>query len=164
MSKFSIFIGLVACSVMTLQAQNDVPPLLSDAGHCLATVKQDWLDLAKSKATIVVLAYLTDTKSSPGETFVYVVEYTRPDRSEGTVFGIEVKTQGSSRALVIQNNAGFVKSKKGVQFTSPPLGGTWTQEQLMAAIQQMDHLSKYDLRVSDLKQHSVGLQCKSYSD
>ena len=36
-------------------AQEQAPELLREAAHCLATEKNDWLDLENSKATVLSL-------------------------------------------------------------------------------------------------------------
>jgi hypothetical protein len=164
MSKRLTLLLLLSCLGRTARAQEQAPRLLREAAHCLATTKQDWLDLENSKATALNLGYLVDTKSYPGKTVLYVVEYLGPGRSEGMVFTIFLTQEDRRRVFDIQNNARFVSSGKAVDFVEPPLGGEWTQEHLVAAIKQIERRPKLVVHVKDLSTPSPATQCRSYAD
>jgi hypothetical protein len=160
MSKCLALLLLSICLSTTLCAQEQAPKLLREAAHCLAIKTH-------SKATVLSLGYLVDTKSYPGEEVLYVVVYTGPGRSEGMVFTIVVRQQDRRRIFDIQNNAKFVRSKSGidgVDFVEPPLGGTWTQEHLAAAIKRIERHPRFVFRVRDLLTPSTATQCESYAD
>jgi hypothetical protein len=94
--------------------------ILAEAAQCLAAKNH----LPPSKATVVSFGYVLDAKSYPGEKVLYVVEYLGPGRSEGYVFAVFLTQKGTRRIFNIQNNAKFVRSKDGIGFVEPPLGGT----------------------------------------
>jgi hypothetical protein len=159
----------------TVCAQEQAPELLREAAHCLAAKKQDWqdwLDLENSKATVLSLGYVVDTKSYPGEEVLYVVDYTGHGRTEGLVFTIFLEQHGGRRIFNIQNNAKFVRSnkenaefrKEGVTFVEPPLWGTWTQQHIARAIRQIERQPRFVVRVKDLLKPSALTQCESYAD
>jgi len=67
----------------------------------------------------------------------------------------------------IQNNAKFIKSKKGIDgidFVEPPLGGTGTQEDLAAAIKRIERGPKFTVQVKELLAPSAVAHCASYAD
>jgi hypothetical protein len=151
----------------TVCAQEQAPKILREAAQCLAAKKhiwQDWLDLETSKATALSFGYVLDAKSYPGEKVLYVVEYLGPGRSEGFVFAVFLTQNGTHRIFNIQNNAKFVRSKDGIEFVEPPLGDTWTQERLVAAIERIQRQPRFKLRVKDLLPPSDLTQCESYTD
>lgn len=98
------FILLLTC--VSAGAQEVPPDLLVDAGQCLGTAKQDWLDLAHRNAATVELGSVSwtelpdqrmlvppDSDTRPagaatrrGAQVLDVVDYITPSRSEGTVF------------------------------------------------------------------------------
>jgi hypothetical protein len=97
------FILLLTC--LSAGAQDAPPDLLVDAGQCLGTAKQDWLDLAHRKAATVELGSVDrrrlqdqthavpdyDTRPAGAaahrvEQVLYVVDYITPDHSEAAVF------------------------------------------------------------------------------
>jgi hypothetical protein len=116
---------------------------------------------------VLSLGYLDDTKSYPGEEVLYVVDYTGHGRTEGLVFTIFLTRQDRRRIFDIQNNAKVVRSKEGIEgvdFVEPPLGGTGTQEDLVAAIKRIERQPRFELRVKDLLRPSDLTQCESYAD
>jgi hypothetical protein len=158
---------LLSCLSATVCAQEQAPKLLREAAHCLAAKEQDWLGLRSSTATVLSLGYLDDTKSYPGEEVLYVVDYTGHGRTEGLVFTIFLTRQDRRRIFDIQNNAKVVRSKEGIEgvdFVEPPLGGTGTQEDLVAAIKRIERQPRFELRVKDLLRPSDLTQCESYAD
>jgi hypothetical protein len=52
----------------------------------------------------------------------------------------------------------------GVSFVSPPLGGTWTQEHLTAAIKQIEKQPSFSISVKDLLVVDPLADCESYAD
>jgi hypothetical protein len=92
------FILLLTC--LCAAAQEAPPDLLVDAGQCLGTAKQDWLDLAHRKAATVELGSANRDRTAPvapesdtqpadadpqrGEQMLYVVDYITPDHSDGS--------------------------------------------------------------------------------
>ncbi len=153
-------------------AQEQSPELLREAAHCLATEKNDWLDLENSKPTVLSLGYVVDTKSYPGEEVLYVLDYIGGGRTEGLVFTIFLRRQDRRRIFDIQNNAKFVRSnkenadfrKEGVSFVEPPLWGIWTQQHIARAIRQIERQPRFQLRVKELLRPSDLTECESYAD
>lgn len=157
---------LLAGLTTALFAQEQTPKLLLSGAHCLAVGKQDWLGLADSSPPTLTLGYLFDTKSYPGEKVLFVVEYSDTAKHSGKVFTIFVRERSGHQVFDIQNNAKFTNSKKGINgigFTEPPLGGTGTQEDLVAAIKRVERLPSFTVRVKDLLTSSAA-QCISYAD
>jgi hypothetical protein len=163
MNRRLVLFLILNCLATTICAQGQTPNLLLEAAHCLATERQDWLGLAHSKTNVLSLGYLLDTKSFPGVNTVYVVVYTAPGRSDGTVFDITVTRQNRAKIVNIENNAEFVKSKKGIDYVDPPLGGIWTQEHLTAAIKRIERHPRFAVRVKDLLAPRTLTRCKSYA-
>ncbi len=128
---------VLSCLSSTFYAQDQPPKVLLGAAHCLAIGQQDWLGLVHRKVTELNIDYLVDAGYYPGETVLYLVDYTVPSRSEGLVFAIFLRRRDGRRVFDIQNNAKFRRSDNGVQgvdFVDPPLGGTWTQQHLVSVI------------------------------
>jgi hypothetical protein len=166
MNRWTALLLFSICSSTAACGQEQAPTLLREAAHCLA-IKNDLLDLAKTKATALSLGYLVDTKSYPGEKVLYVVSYTGPGRSEGFVFTVFLEQHDQRPVFNIQNNAKFVRSKDGIEgfdFVEPPLGGTWTQEHLVAAIKRIEQRPKFAVPVKDVQNPSPATQCESYAD
>jgi hypothetical protein len=166
---------LLSCLSTTGCAQEQVPKLLREAAHCLAAEKQDWLDLQNSKATVLSLGYVVDTKTYPGEEVLYVVDYTGHSRTEGLAFTIFLRRQDRRRIFDIQNNAKFVRSNKenadfreeGVSFVEPPLWGIWTQQHIAIAIRRIERQPRFVVRVvrvEGLLKPSDLTKCESYAD
>lgn len=154
---------LLSCLSYTVRAQEQAPKLLVQAAQCL----QEKNHLPPSKTTTLSIGYLVDTKSYPGERVLYVVNYVGSGRSEGMVFTILLEQRDRRRIFNIQNNARFVRSRdstEGVDFVEPPLGGTWTQEHLMAAIKRIEGQPRFELSVKDLLRPSDSTLCESYAD
>lgn len=146
----------------TAPAQHKVPSLLFDAAHCLA-LKQ-FLPLPDSRQ--ITLGYILDERSYPGKKVVYVVVYTAPSQSSGWIFALFLNTNVSGKTFNIQNNARFTLSKTepiGVSFTTPPLGGTWTQEHLALAIKEIEKKPRFTIGVKDLSAANP-CKCESYTD
>jgi hypothetical protein len=136
--------------------------ILEGAAHCLATA---WLSPEQTSSGIMTLAYT----SGPTGTFddgrpVYVVSYTTANRDRGYVFNIALKTEGKLTVFTLQNNARFVRSGKNVDFVEPPVEGTWTQEHLVSAVNQISLQTTSSFHVKNAKSVNTSVSCKSYAD
>lgn len=146
--------------------QEQTPQLLMRAAHCL--LAKDFLP--SSRATKLTLGYVLDEKSYGHERIVYVVRYASAVRSNGLVFTLFLTEHEGVRELDIQNNARFVLSKKSksgtdaVDFVGPPLGGTWTQERLVAAIMQIEKQPRFTVALRDLSRPAFSIRCLAYTD
>jgi len=161
--KVSFAISLSAFFGAIAHAQQQEPPLLLHAAHCLA-VKEF---LPTSRTGNFVLGYLLDDHSYPGDKVIYLVDFAAPDRSNGTVFAIVLTTKGGREDFYIQNNAGFVLSKHepiGVNFVDPPLGGDWTQEHIASAIRRIEKGHRFTFPIKDLYVVDSSVVCESYTD
>ncbi len=162
MKKFALIVLLLACFGTTSQAQQHVPRLLFRAAHCLA-IKHF---LPQSSTGKLPFGYLLDEKSYPGDKIIYVVVFAAPTRSNGTVFAVFLSTKDGRESFNIQNNAGFVLSKRepiGVSFVTPPLGGGWTQEHLASAIKEIEKQPRFTISIKGLSAAS-SYSCESYTD
>jgi hypothetical protein len=155
---------LLICLCASGHSQEQPPQLLIRAAHCLA-IKEE---LPRSKARALTFGYLVDEQSYPGTKEMYVVMYAAPARSNGLVFAIVLTQQDDHEVFNIQNNASFVLSKKGdfggVDFVTPPLGGTWTQEHLASAIERIEKQPRFTVAVKDLLAADPLTDCASYTD
>jgi hypothetical protein len=95
---------------------------------------------------------------------VYVVSYTTANRNHGYIFDIALKTEGTSTIFTLQNNARFVRSGQNVDFIDPPLGGTWTQEHLVSAVNQLSKQATSSFQMRNVKTLNTSVSCKSYAD
>jgi hypothetical protein len=163
MKKTGLAISLLVFLTATVGAQERAPAILIRAAHCLP-VKNF---LPSTKKTALTFGYLLDEKSYPGEKVLYIVNYSAPARLNGLVFAIFATEHEGHQIFNIQNNASFVLSKDepiGVSFVSPPLGGTWTQEHLTAAIKQIEKQPSFSISVKDLLVVDPLADCESYAD
>ncbi len=137
--------------------------VLIRAAHCLAEKNQ----LPSSNATKLSFGYFLDEKSYPGEIVLYVVNYSSPIRTNGSVFTIFLTEDRGGQVFNVQNNASFVLSKddlEGVSFVNPPLGGTWTQEHLASAIKRIEKQPRFSITVNKLLAADSSVRCASYTD
>ena len=158
-----VLLGIVMCLSCVVHAQDDGTVLLHQAAHCLAAKNF----LPPSKAVERSFGYLLDEKSYPGEKMLYIVEYSKPSRSDGFVFTIFLTDKDGSHGFNIQNNARFTLSKSrdgGVSFATPPLGGTWTQEHLVLAIKRIEKQPKVTLSMKNLLTVESSVSCEAYTD
>jgi hypothetical protein len=163
MKRTCLALLLLSCLSTAVCAQEQPPELLVNAAQCLAAKDH----LPRSKAKALTFGYWVDEQSYPGEKVVYVVEYLGSGRSKGMVFAIFLTQDHGRRVFNIQNNAKFVRSKddtEGVDFVEPPLGGTWTQEHLIAAIKQIERQPSFTVPVANLVAPWPLTQCESYTD
>ena len=147
----SVFVGA--------DAQEQPPDVLLHAAQCLSTKKF----LVPTNASALSLGYLLDFKSYPGEKVAYVVRYTRSNRSNGEAFTVFLSKSHGQRVFSISNNATFVRTKKGVEFTGDPLGGIWTQEHLVSAIEQIERTPRFEIPIKNLRPSPV-IRCEAYTD
>ncbi len=150
-----IFLGAVAW------AQDGAPPVLRDATHCLA-VKN--FEMGRPGSSALRLGYVIDKESYPGQTVIYVVSYTTEDRSKGLVYTIFPTEKDGKSSFNIQNNATFVNSKEGIDFRNPPLGGGWTQQHLIGAIEQIQKQPTYTISVTEAFGSAASIVCESYTE
>ena len=155
---FLIFVSIPVC------AQSIPPVLLYEAAHCLVTDKHNWLDPQTLGARELSLGYHPDAKTMLGDKYLYVVVYTTPRRNEGKIFDIRFKDQNHQHIFSIENSATFISSKTGVEFSVPPMGGTWAQAQFTPVIQQIVHHKWYTEPIKYLVKPSTHIQCESYAD
>jgi hypothetical protein len=147
------FLGL--CSSARPQEQSFT--LLRQAAHCLVSSKSDGKRLLKGNPKTLSLGYLLDTSSYPGEEALYLINYEGSNTSKGLAFVFFVGDRDHRRVFRLENNASFMRKKKGVEFVDPPLGGVWTQE-------HFDQDPKMEVLVKDLRGNFPDVRCESYSD
>jgi hypothetical protein len=149
-----LFLGLSAVGMA------QVPSDVLQAANCLATKK--FLNL-KAYPDTIHLGYSRDSVSYPGKSVVYVIMYSRQDGSRGEIFTVFHNLDVQEQTFDIQNNASFVRSATGVDFPNPPLGGTWTQSHIVAAIRRAEKASPLPLSRKELLAPSAA-HCSSYLD
>lgn len=162
MNRYFALLLLLASTV--LYAQNQSPALLHDAAHCLVTDPHQWLDAQTLSAPTLNLGFLTDNKTVLGDRYVYVVVFTNPSRSQGRIFDIRLKRQDHHHIFSIENRATFISSSKGIEFPVPPVGGQWEQNQLIPAIQRMEHHKFYTSEMKYLRKPIKNVECESNID
>lgn len=163
MKKICAVISLLTCFGAAIHAQQQMPPLLLHAAHCLEV--KDFLPA--SNARKLTFGYFLDEQSYPGDKVIYIVAFAAPARSNGSVFAVFITADGSSEDFNVQNNARFVLSKHesiGVSFVSPPLGGTWTQEHLASAIRQIEKQPRFTISAKNLLAVDSSVSCEAYTD
>lgn len=163
MKKIGLGTLLILCLTATVQPQEQPPRLLFHAAQCLASKKF----LPPSKAAELTFGYVLDEKSYPGKKVMYVVAYAASARSNGSAFAIVLTQRDEHQIFDIQNNADFVLSKRevhGVSFTTPPLGGDWTQERLASAVERIEKQPRFQIRVKDLTPLDASVGCEAYTD
>ncbi|HVA72465.1 MAG TPA: hypothetical protein VNF02_05080 [Candidatus Limnocylindrales bacterium] len=162
MKKISLVISLWACFGASVHAQQKMPALLFRAAHCLAV--KDFLP--PSNAGKLTFGYFLDEHSYSGDKVIYIAIYSAPARSNGWFFAVFPTGNAGHEVFNIQSNATFVLSKHervGVSFTSPPLGGIWTQEHIVSAIKKIERQPRFTILVKDLYAPS-SCSCESYTD
>ncbi len=133
MNRFALILFL-SCMSTALCAQDQAPTLPHEAAHCLIAADQNWLSPQILAAPELDLAFQHDTKTLLGDDYLYLVVFTTPARDQGKIFDIRIKQKHD---YSIENQATFVNSAKGVNFSQPPEGGQWAQTQFATAIQQI---------------------------
>jgi hypothetical protein len=150
-------------SAATACPQGEPPLMLLRAAQCLAS--KQFLPPAKSSR--MSFGYFLDEKSYPAERVLYVVNFAAPDRLNGLVFTVVLTEQDGIEGFDIQNNASFILSKKntsGVDFVNPPLGGTWTQQHIASAIQQIEKQTRFTIQAAALASADSSARCEAYTD
>lgn len=163
MKKLALALLLLASYAAAARPQERSPQLLIRAAHCLAVKNY----FPRSNVTELTFGYLVDRKSYPGKKVMYVVTYAAPARSNGLVFAIVLTQRDDRQVFDIQNNASFVLSKRdihGVSFVTPPLGGDWTQERLVSAVERIEKQDRFTIPVRDIIAAEPSILCESYTD
>jgi hypothetical protein len=158
-----VVLGMLICSSCAANAQDDGATLLLRAAHCLAA--KDLLPAVN--ATKLTFGYLLDAKSYPGEKMLYVVNFPNSSQPNGFIFTIFLTKTGGRENFNIQNNAQFALSKdgdQGVSFVSPALGGIWTQQHLVSAINQIEKQPRSTVAAKDILTIDSSASCEAYTD
>lgn len=138
MRAFAVLLVVIFSSGSLLA--DEPPKILVDAAQCLATSKEDWLQLGHRKPTDLEMGLFTDDKAYPGERMLYVVDYSSPLHTAGSVAAFIVQGKEPSPTLRLQFNVQFVQSDEGasnVSLVNPPFGGIGTQEHVIQAIHKV---------------------------
>jgi hypothetical protein len=143
---------------------SQAPPLLRQAAHCLVTDSPDMRKLFHESRKELDLGYYLDTKSYPGEQALYVVDYSGPKLEKGLAYVFFVRQKDKRRILRVENNASFVRKKKGIDLLEKPVGGVWTQEHLEEAIDRIGQDAMYLFSVKEMRAPSSDVSCESYAD
>jgi len=159
MNRFLALFLLLASTAMF--AQNQPPAVLHDAAHCLVTDPHNWLDKQTLSAPELNLGFLTDNKTVLGDKYLYVVVFTNPNRSHGKIFDIRLKQEGHNHIFSVENSATFVVPAVGVEFPTPPVGGQWAQNQLIPAIQHIEHHKFYTAEMKYFLKPAKNILCQS---
>jgi hypothetical protein len=136
--------------------------LVHQAAYCLAS--KGFLPHPEGKKS--TFGYLVDETSYPGERLLYIVNYPDTPRSDGMAFTILLTSAGGRENFNIQNNASFTAAKNGaveLSFTTPPLGGTWTQQHLASAIKQIEKEPGRTIAVQEMLAIDSSVDCEAYS-
>ncbi len=142
-------------------AQSLPPSHVREAAHCLVTDPRNLLDAQTLSAPELNLGFHLDTKTVLGDQYLYLVIFTTPGRDQGKIFDVRIK---SHHTYSIENSATFARSPKGITFSTPPLGGQWAQNQLVTAIQGMEHHKPYAAEMKFLLKPSKSIHCESNMD
>jgi hypothetical protein len=143
--------------------QEQSSTVLRQAGHCLVE-GPDAKKLLRHDRKVLNLGYYVDTQAYPGEQTVYVVDYEENNPNKGMAFVFFVGDKNARRVYRLENNASFVRKKKGIEFLEPPLGGVWTEEHLQTAIEHINQQPTIEFKVKELKEKFPDVRCESYSD
>lgn len=146
-----------------VSAKTKPPAVLTNAVSCLAK-KNNFPLSSKSDGTF---GYWLDTKSYPGESVIYVVNYINDEPKKGFVFVIFFSRNGDTQSFNIQNNATFLLSEeksRSVKFVNPPLGGLWTQEHIVYAINKIEDGKKFIVPIIRKSAQKQPIVCTSYTD
>lgn len=158
-----ILLGMIICISGAAHAKSEGEALLRRAVRCL-TVKEFLPSIKAQKQTF---GYLIDETSYPGKKMLYVVNYSDRSRPDGSVFIIFLAKHNGRWDMRIQNNASFRLANdgdEGISFASPPLGGAWTQEHLVAAIKKIEKQPKFTISVQSPPTIDSSVSCGSYTD
>ena len=145
-------------------AQNQAYGILHEAAHCLATDSHQWLDPETIKGTEIHLGMRYDTKTFLGDKYLYVVVFTSPKRDAGKIFDIRYKQQSHQHVYIVENVARFTITPKGVEFPEPPVGGSWAQNQITPALQQIVRHKGWTDEMKYLLKPENHIQCETTLD
>lgn len=138
MRAFAVTLIFVFCAGALY---GDQPPkLLVDAAQCLATSKEDWLQLGRRNPTNLEMGLATGEKSQAGEPLLYVVDFASPLHTSGSLAAFIVDGKEPHLTLRLQYDVRFVQSDEGaqnVQLVNPPFGGIGTQRHAVEAIHKV---------------------------
>ena len=152
--SLSIILSCACLSVLAQSQQSDEAPLsktraLYDAPFTRGMVSFDCAVQFDWKKPV---SYTHLPSPYRGEEQLYLVEYTNEAHSRGSVFVFLALGKESHRALRLEYKAAFRRSIDGsrrLELVDPPLGGIWTQEQLLSAIRKVG-FETHTLSVADL--------------
>jgi hypothetical protein len=156
-----ILVGLSLGAIASPEDQSST--LLRQAAHCLVE-GPDAKKLMHHKPKVLSLGSYLDTTAYPGEDALYVVTYEDSNPLRGLAFVFFVRQKDRHRIFRAENNATFVRKKKGIEFLEAPLGGVWTQEHMEAAIEHVELEPKVEFDVKELREKSADVRCESFSD
>jgi hypothetical protein len=160
---FALLLLLTSLSAV-VYSQDKAPSMLYEAAQCLVTEKTHWVDAQGVKE--LSLGYLPDKKKTiMGDQYLYVIVFTTPHRDAGKVFDIRFKQEKHQRVYTIENNATFASTKKGIEYSEPPVGGTWAENQLTPPLEQILHHKKwYSVQSKSLLKPSSHLRCETSAE
>lgn len=161
LALFGLTIGMTMVSGV---AQAEQPPrLLFDAAQCLATSKEDWLSLGQRRVTDLEMGDSADPKGFGGEQMLYVVDYSSPLHTAGTVSVFSIEGKQPHLTLRLQYNVHFVQSGDGmhtIHLVNPPFGGIGTQERVISAVRKVGMLT-WTIPIDSLVTHPNEAECES---
>ncbi|HEX5235236.1 MAG TPA: hypothetical protein VFW25_07905 [Silvibacterium sp.] len=157
------FILLLTC--LSAGAQEPPPDLLVDAGQCLGTAKQDWLDLAHRKAATVELGSGTYAGDHRGEQRLYIVVYIAPSHSEGTVFSFLVEGDKHHSVLRFLFPTKFRQlfwddGSRRIELVDPPYGGIGTHDEIISAVRQSGFENVFKIPITQLQKPPDSVSCE----
>jgi hypothetical protein len=145
------------------RSQDQSSTVLRQAGHCLVE-GPDAKKLLRHDRKVLNLGYYVDNQAYPGEETLYVVDYEENNLAKGMAFVFFVGDKNARRVYRLENNASFVRKKRGIEFLEPPLGGVWTEEHLQSAIEHINQQPTIEFKVKELREKFPDVRCESYSD
>jgi hypothetical protein len=157
--RFFSTLLLVLCQTAALSAQSVSKGMISDAVHCVVHGDHDWLANGSQQDAIIVSATL-DKISYPKQTHLILLVHMESE--SGQAFDFQLGRTADKLLYTIQNNADFKMVGSHVTFTSPPLGGAWTQDHLARSIAKAMRSPLHTFSISSLTNDSSDLECSSY--
>ena len=153
----------LALFATTVPAEEPAPNVLFDAAQCLATSKEDWLSLGHRRATDLEMGYIADPKSFGGQQMLYVVDYSSPLHTAGTVSAFALQGKLPQLTLSLQFVVHFQQSGDGlhtIHLVNPPFGGIGTQQRVISSIRQVG-LQTWTIPVESLVTEPNQATCES---
>jgi hypothetical protein len=163
------FFLVLLLTCLSAGAQEAPPDLLVDAGQCLGTAKQDWLDLAHRKAATVELGSATFADEHRGEQRLYVVDYVAPYHSEGTVFTFLAGGDKHHRFLRLLFPTRFRSDfwddgSRRIELVDPPFGGIRTHDEIISTIRKSGFEETFKIPVTQLRKPPDSVSCEMESE